>query len=453
MSERMMAPAEPRHAEAGRPRGFKSTIQRWLGIEVTPKDGDFWRAWYGTNDGGVVVTPDLALQISTVWACVRLISQTIATLPLFLYRRDANDRRDVARDLDLFTMLHSAPNPDSTAVVFWEAIVSALLLRGVAVVEKRRYAGRVVALKFLAPDRVSRQKIEGVKRWRYREDDGTWRTLDPRDLMVIPGFTADGEDGLSVIQYAANVFGNAIAANRSSSKMLSNGMRATGFVSTDMILSKENRDKFRDNLREFNATGSEIGGTMLLEGGMKYTPSSLKPEDMQLLQTRTFNVSEICRWFGVPPHMVGHTEGATSWGSGLEQQTIGFVKFCLIPWIRRIEQAINQSLIEVDDRAKLYAEFELGGLMRGDSAARANLYSSGSQNGWMTRREIRGYENLPAHEGDDVLTVQSNLVPLDQLGAAPPAAPPPAAPPPGADPDPDNPPPPDPAADPDASED
>ena len=154
MADRMLIPADPVRAGAKPPGRIKSSVLRWLGVEITARDGDFWRAWHSNSDSGTVVTADAALQISAVWACVRLISQTIATLPLFLYKRDANDRRVLARDHDLFAMLHSTPNPTSTAVVFWESVVASLLLRGTAIVEQKRFKGTTRALKFLPIDRV-----------------------------------------------------------------------------------------------------------------------------------------------------------------------------------------------------------------------------------------------------------------------------------------------------------
>ena len=142
----------------------------------------------------------------------------------------------------------------------------------------------------------------------------------------------------------------------------------------------------------------------------------LPPEDLQLLQTRGFHVEEICRWFRVPPFMVGHTEKSTSWGTGLEQQMIGFLTFSLRPYLSRIEQAVKKQLVPPAEQSTIYAEFNLEGLLRADSAGRAALYASAAQNGWMMRSEIRAKENLPHVDGSDVLTCQSNLVPLDKLG-------------------------------------
>jgi HK97 family phage portal protein len=160
------------------------------------------------------------------------------------------------------------------------------------------------------------------------------------------------------------------------------------------------------------------GKTMVLEAGMKYQQVSMTPEDAQMLQTRAFNVEEICRWFRVPPFMVGHTEKTTSWGTGIEQQMIGFLTFTLLPWIKRIEQSINRWLLKANERRVYFAKFNPEGLLRADSAARAAFYSTMTQNGIMDRDECREKENLPKRGGNAAeLTVQSNMLPIDKLGA------------------------------------
>jgi HK97 family phage portal protein len=155
----------------------------------------------------------------------------------------------------------------------------------------------------------------------------------------------------------------------------------------------------------------------VLEGGMGVESIGINPDDAQLLESRQWSVQEICRWFLVPPFMVGHSEGSTSWGSGLEQQNLGFLTYCLRPKIKALEQSASKYLMGPVERKQVYVEFAIDALLRADSTGRAALYSSASQNGWMTRAEIREYENLPPVDGSDALTCQSNLVPLDQLGA------------------------------------
>ena len=159
---------------------------------------------------------------------------------------------------------------------------------------------------------------------------------------------------------------------------------------------------------------------MVLEGGTTWQSLSINPEDAQMLESRRFSVEEICRFFGVPPHMVGHTENSTSWGTGLEQQTLAFQKFTLRRRLKRIEQAVNKQLVSEGDRVRgLFVEFNLEGLLRGDSASRSNFYQSGLSNGWMTINEVRRLENLPPVSGGDTPRMQMQNVPISEAGNDP----------------------------------
>ena len=405
-----------------RPPGFvKSSILRWLGVPISLTDQAFWNAFLGgDNDSGEPVTVNRALQLSAVWSCVRLISETIATLPLGFYERLPDGSRKPATDHQLSTVLREQPNGLMTSVSFWEVLLAAILLRGNGNAEIVRRSGQIVALNFLQPERltVRRERGSPVPVWTYIDPDGTRRRIPPEDMFHVPGFSLDGVLGLSVVSYATQVFGTAIATDKASAKVFAKGLRASGFVISPTWLKKEQRTTLRASLKEFSGQGAEAGGAMVLEGGTDYKSVSMNPEDAQMLQSRAFNVEEICRWFRVPPFLVGHSEKSTSWGSGIEQQMIGFITFTLRPWLARVEKAISRSLIAPADRRRYFAEFAIEGLLRGDSSSRSAFYSTMTQNGIYTRDDCREKENLQRRGGQaDVLTVQSNLVPIDQLGA------------------------------------
>lgn len=216
-----------------------------------------------------------------------------------------------------------------------------------------------------------------------------------------------------------------MAADETASKMFANGVRPTGILTVDQVLKGEQRDAIKKNIVEPMAGSGNAGGLFLLEAGMKFQPITMTPEDAQFLETRGFNIEEICRWFRVPPFMVGHTQKSTSWGTGLEQQLIGFLTFALRPYLTRIEQSVRRSLIPAAERGSLFAEFKVEGLLRADSAARANFYAIMVTNGIMSRNEIRGLENLPRKLGADDLTVQAQNVPLGTQPAKTTDTPPP----------------------------
>ncbi|MGG5142796.1 phage portal protein [Alcaligenes ammonioxydans] len=396
------------------PGRVKSALLSWLGVPVSLVDGSFWAEWSGAkNYAGKTVTVNSALQLSAAWACVRLISETLSTLPLNLYD-DSGQVKTMARDHPLYRLLHTQPNADMTAAVFWQAYVASLLLWGNAYVEIHRSGGVITSLEFLLPQFVTRKRTSlGAVEWSYADPFAkATRKIVEAQMWHTPAFTTDGVTGLSPITLGANVIGSAMAADEASAHTFKNGMKAAGLVTMDVVLKPEQREDVRQHVRKV----STDGGVMVLEKGSAFQQLTMNPQDAELLSTRSFNVEEICRWFRVPPFMVGHSEKSTSWGTGIEQQMIGFVTFVLRPWCVRIEQSIRKSLMTPAEKQRYQAEFAMEGLLRGDSAARGQFYSTMVQNGIYTRNNVRRLENLEPVEGGDELTVQSNMIPIGMLG-------------------------------------
>jgi HK97 family phage portal protein len=372
------------------------------------------RAFPTNSSAGKRVTFDTAMQLSTVWACVRLISETVATLPLMLYRTNGDGGRVLAVNDPLYGLLHDSPHADLTAVEFWEGATLGLLLRGNAYAEKIYIGDRLVSLSPLNGDLVTVDRNDrGARVYRYADPRG-YRTISEDRMFHIRGFGGGGDVGLSPIAYARQSIGTALATDELAASMFANGARPTGLLTIDQVLKPEQRAQLKTNIVEPFVGSQNAGGIMVLEAGMKFQPVTMTPHDSQFLETRAFHVEELCRWFQVPPFMVGHTEKSTSWGTGLEQQMLGFLTFTLKPYLSRIEQAISRSLIPVAQRGVMKPEFKVEGLLRTDSAARSAFYAVMVTNGIMTRNEVRRLENLPPMEGGDDLTVQSQNVPLGQ---------------------------------------
>lgn len=372
----------------------------------------------GEGPSGGVVTIDSALQLSAAWACIRLLSETIATLPCNVYERGQDGDRKSASAHPLYDLLHNQPNADMSAVSFWQAYITSMLTHGVGYGEKILEGSRLVAIDFLNPTRVTRRVLpSGAVQYTYIDGHGDSRVIREDAMWATPAFSLDGRCGLSPIRYGALILGGALAADEASSAMFANGMRPAGVLNTDKVLTPKQRDDMRANVIAKLSGTAKSGNTLLLEAGMKYQALTMPPEDAQLLQTRSFGIEEICRWYGVPPIMVGHSEKVTAWGTGIEQIVIGFLTFSLRPWLARLEQSIRRSLLAPAERPKFFAEFAVEGLLRADSAARSAFYSQMAQNGVMSRNEIRRLENLPRVEGGDVITVQSNLIDINRLGA------------------------------------
>lgn len=400
-----------------KPGRVRAAVLEWLGVPISLTDGSFWAAWNGTQStSGQTVSETSALQLSAVWACVRLISETIATLPLSMYEKTSAGKR-VASQHPLQMVIHDQPNTDSTASVFWESMIAAMLLRGNGRAEKLMAGDRLVGLQFLDPKRLTpSRRGDGTKEWRYTEKNGKQRVIPNTRIWKIPGFSLDGDDGVSVIQYGANVFGAAQGADTAAAKTWENGLLQTVYYKMERVLKPEQRAEFRENLKEI--TGAiNAGKSPLLEGGMSADTIGINPNDAQLLESRGFSVEEICRWFRVPPFMVGHSEKSTSWGSGIEQQMIGFLTFTLAPWLRRIEQAISKDLLTPAERLRYYPKFAVEGLLRADSSGRSAFYTAMVNNGILTRDEVRELEDREPMGGNAaVLTVQSAMTSLDSIG-------------------------------------
>ncbi|HHM9296606.1 TPA: phage portal protein [Pseudomonas aeruginosa] len=399
-----------------KPGRFKSALLDWLGVPIGLTDGAFWQEWFGTSASGKNVTVDKALQLSTVWACVRLLSESVSTLPLKLYRRLPDGSREQAKDHPLFRLLCRTPNAEMTPQRFMLMVVASICLRGNAFVEKKMIGTRVVALVPLLPQymRVKRED-SGRLKYTYTEN-GVERVIPENNLMHIRGFGLDGVCGMLPVTMGREIFGSAMSAEEAAAKVFAQGMQASGILSGDTTLTPKQREDLRASLTAFMGS-QNAGKIMVAEAGLKYQGITMNPEAAQMLESRSFNVEEMCRWFRVPPFMVGHMDKQSSWSSSVEAQNLHFLTNSLRPLLVNIEQEITRCLIGEADADEFFAEFAVEGLLRADSTARAAWYNTALQNGWMSRNEVRRLENLPPIEGGDVFTVQSALVPLEQLGA------------------------------------
>lgn len=370
------------------------------------------------------VTPNSALSLSAAWSAVRLNARTIGSCGRKLYRRDDTLVRVPAEDHPLHRVLAISPNADQTPMEFWEGQITALNLRGNAYARiGRRGDGQVVALWPLSPDGVTVYRTPAGER-RYRI--GSNEDLSGNDIFHLRGFGAGGDLGLSPIAYGRQTISTALAAEEVAGTTFASGLQVAGFVemATGTKLTPDQRKDLVELFERF-AGSSRAGKVMPLDPGMKFTALNMSPGDAQLLETRRFSVEEICRWFGVFPILIGHSaQGQTMWGSGIEQIVLAWLTLGLGTELERIEQAIEKQLILPKEQGRFYVQHNVESLLRADSAARAALYSSLGQNGVMHRNEMRAKENLTPDPsaGANMLTVQSNLIPLDQLGKTPPRA-------------------------------
>lgn len=287
-----------------------------------------------------------------------------------------------------------------------------------AFIEKKFIANRLVSLVPLLPQNmVVKRLTTGALEYKYTEN-GNERVIPVKNIMHIRGFGLDGVCGMMPMKTGRDVIGSAMAVEESAAKIFEQGLQSSGFLSAEGALDHEQRERLRSYMAAF--TGSKNAGKiMVLEGGLKYQGVTMNPEDAQMLESRSFSIEEICRWFRVPPFMVGHTTKQSSWASSLEGMNLQFLTHTLRPLLVNIEQEIGRCLLDSDD--EVFAEFSVEGLLRADSAGRAAYYTSALQNGWMSRNDVRRLENMPPIEGGDIYTVQLNLTQLKNLESSNPA--------------------------------
>ncbi|RVT80212.1 phage portal protein [Agrobacterium sp. CNPSo 2736] len=374
--------------------------------------------WYasGMGDAGEPVTDSSVLSISSAWACINLLSGTIASLPLMVYRRDAKGVREVYRDHPLYRLLHDSPNYDQTAVDFWEFMAASIEMRGNAYARIERNSRGIASLMPVNPALMGVRRLQnGSIEYRWSQD-GRYFVETDKTILHIRGFGGNPLGGMSTLHYGRHTFSLARAVDKSASSTFKNGMRPSGVLTFEKWLTPEQRELAEEKLASKFQTTADTGKPMILEGGTKWEQLTLAPEDAQMLESRSFSVEEVCRFFGVPPFMIGHTEKTTSWGSGIEQQTLGFQKFTLRRRLKRIEQAIEKQLLTAADRAAgVSVEFNLEGLLRADSAGRARFYQQMTQIGAMTINEVRDLENLPPVDGGDIPRMQMQNKPISEI--------------------------------------
>lgn len=400
------------------------SVFSWLGRTIGLTDHKFFAEWFSTgrNTTGKAVTETSALTVATAWACIKLLSQSTQVLPFMVYKKEADGSRVAQPNHPAYALIHDQPNVDMTGGEFWQVVTACIALRGNAYGFKLEGSqGRTVAIELIHPDLVMPHRDGAGGELRYRF---TWRRKAydvPRERMIHwRGFSMGGDMGLSAIAYGASTLGIAIAADDTAGRTFNGGGMTSGFITTPpgVTMTKPQREQFKESLHTFkDERQADPSGFFLLEGGFDVKTISINPDDLQLLMSRGFSVEETCRLFGVPPFMVGHTEKNTSWGSGLEVQLIRFVTFSLLPYLDAIQRRTNLGLLTPAERRQgFYTEFNLEGLLKADSTARANFYSVMVQNGLYVRDDIRTKENLPKLGGNaGKLTVQSNLILLDQL--------------------------------------
>lgn len=350
---------------------------------------------------GVAVTPDRAMRVAAVYACVRIRSGVVANMPLHIKRRiDARTRED-ASDHALWRIFRRRPNRWQTPSQFKRMLTAHLLLRGNAYAMIVRSRGEVTELIPLHPDRVECKQADDLSLvYSYRRTDGRRIDLRQTEVFHLVGLTLDGVHGVSVISYARETIGLSLSMEEHGATVFKNGARPSIVLRHPGGLGPEGRANIRASLDEYRAGGESEGKALILEEGMETASLSMTAEDAQWIESRKFSRSDIAMFFGVPPHMIGDTEKSTSWGTGIDSQTQGFVTFSAEDDLTTWEETINRDLVADNDN-DIYARFNRAALVKGDIKVRWEAHVKALQWGVMSPNEVRALEDLnPRKDGD-----------------------------------------------------
>ena len=373
-----------------------------------------------TTNAGKTVNQDNMLSMSAAFGCIRILTETLGTLPWHVYEDDGRGNAVKVPDHPVAAMLAVSPNANMTAVEFKEASAMNLCQGGNAYsYMERRGNGSPISAVPLQYDHVEpKQRNDGTVFYKVL-DRGKWVELPQEKIWHVKGFGRTGLMGLSPLGAAREALGTALAMEEFGARFFSQGGMMGGYVTMPgFAKDKEQRDILRENLNQLVGGIGNAHKFALMEGGMKPEPFASMPlEDMQFILSRKFSIQEICRFYRVPPHMVADLDRATF--SNIEHMSQEFVMFTLMPYFTRFEASATKWLFTPKERAKYFLRFNYEGLLRADTAARAAFYSSALQNGYMNRNEVRGKENLPRSEAEGMndYTVQSNMTVVHMLEA------------------------------------
>ena len=381
---------------------------------------------FGRTTSGKPVNERTAMQTTAVYACVRILAEAVASLPLHVYEYQDDGGKKLVHDHPLYYLLHDEPNPEMTSFVFRETLMSHLLIWGNAYAQIiRDGAGRVLGLYPLLPDKMDVQRDDKGNIYyvysRNSDENPMFKEygnikLKAEDVLHIPGLGFDGLIGYSPIAMAKNAVGMTLACEEYGASFFANGANPGGVLEHPGVL--KDPAKVRESWNSVYRGVNNAHKIAVLEEGMKYQQIGIPPEEAQFLETRKFQINEIARLYRIPPHMVGDLDKSSF--SNIEQQSLEFVKYTLDPWVIRWEQSLQRSLLLPGEKEKYFIKLNVDGLLRGDYQSRMNGYAVGRQNGWFSANDIREMENLnpiPDEEGGNLYLINGAMTKLADAGA------------------------------------
>jgi len=375
-----------------------------------------WITLGAETSSGIYVDEKSAIKISAVWGCVRILAETLATIPMMVYERTNDDTRKVAKDHPAYRLLHDRPGLEQTAFEFFETLQGHLVLRGNAFAQKMYSAGRVAELIPFHPDKVNMDR-DKKGRLVYELETGNGvqnKTFPAERILHVKAFSSDGVCGLSVISLFRETFGSQIVMERHGSRLFRNATHLGGILAHPGTLSDPARKHLEKSLKSKYSGPENVGKTLVVEEGMTYTQVGMTSEDAQFIESRKFGLTEIARIFRVPPHMLADLDRATF--NNIEHMSLEFLTYTMMPWIRRWEQVLNYEIIPPDERPRYYIEANPAALLRADIKTRYESYAIGRTWGWLSANDVLRMENMNGiGEDGNIYLVPTNMWPADKV--------------------------------------
>lgn len=388
-------------------KGTGAPIENQMLLSDGTRGSELYSLLTGNGVETMAISERSALSTSAVYASVGLIGGAVASMPFHLYKRSSDGRERYQSDL--WWLFNESPNPAWTSASAWQYTLQSILLKGDSfwiIQRASRLSPKIVGFLPVHPDFVHvQQDVDGRNTYTVARD-GESKAYEQDDILHFPGLGFNGLRSITPISYALRyAAGTTLAADQYAGNFFKGGARPDHAIEVpaEVRMTPEQREQLRTTWARQRSGYQDSGATPVLTSGMKVVPLTLNAEDAQLLETRQYGVEEIARIFGVPPHMIGKTDASTSWGSGIEQMSIGFVRYTLRRHLDAIQQEINRKLWPRS--LQIFGEFNADALLDGDSKAQAEYFAKalggpGAQ-GWMTINEVRKLKNMPAIDGGD----------------------------------------------------
>lgn len=367
---------------------------------------------------GIHINAKNALQTTAVFACVRLVSESIASLPLFLYRKTSTGK-EKATDNSLYGVLHDVPNPETDSFQFWQAFAANMLLYGRGYAEVvRNNAGQVVQMWNITTPYVKVRRNSETQELEYvvTPSGKEQFVLQKDQIFRVDWFSIDALNAFRPLELAQNAIGLGEAAEEFAADYFKNGTNVGGIIEWPEIMTDEQLESFKKDVRKGYEGLSNTARLMFLEQGAKFQKVTDSPQESQMLETRKFQVEEVARFYNVPLHMIGDLDHATF--SNIEQMSLNYVIYTLRPYLVRIERAAVAQLLTSFDRQSLFTKFSVDALLRGDYKSRMDGYAVARQNGWMSANDIRSLEDMDSissEQGGDAYLANGNMRSLEKL--------------------------------------